>query len=239
MTANDTHEQITIIEHEAACHAGWLLETLTGEGSRVDIRRLHAGEALPRVEEFCDLAGLIVLGGSMNADQTGEFPFLEPERRLLAAAVEADLPLLGICLGAQQLAAATGGRVYARTEPEVGWLPIEIVRGDPLLRTLGSPFEAFEWHGQSFDVSSGSEVLALRPPDDGVQAFRVGRRAWGVQFHPEVDESILRAWVRRDTKGLRRRDPDLLARVSEAVPRIAADSKELCRRLVQNFVASL
>jgi len=231
-------EPVVIIQHEAAGHAGTLLETLVNAGLTVDVRQLHTGAQVPGVEELGEIGALVVLGGSMNTDQAAEFPFIDRERRLLAAAVEAGLPVLGICLGGQQLAAAIGGRVYARPVAEVGWLPVDIVRQDGLLREICSPFNALEWHAQSFTVPADAEVLALRPGDPGVQAFRVGRRAWGVQFHAEVDESILRFWLKRDNKGVARRDPELHARLLASIPRVVADSRLLCRQLVENFVAS-
>ncbi len=233
-----TDDPVVVIQHEAAGHPGTLLETLVNAGLRVDVRQLHTGAAVPRVEEIDRIGGLVVLGGSMNADQGDEFPFLEAERRLLVAAVEAGLPLLGICLGGQQLAAAVGGRVYERIEPEIGWLPVEVVAGDSLLRDVCSPFSVLEWHAQSFTVPPEAEVLAMRPPDEGVQAFRIGRRAWGVQFHAEVDEAMLRHWLRRDNKGLRRRDPARAASLDESIDQIVADSRPLCRTLIENFVAA-
>ena len=233
-----TDEPVVILQHEAAGHAGTLLEALVNAGLTADVRQLHAGAPVPPVAELGRMGGLVVLGGSMNTDQSGDFPFIDPEQRLLAAAVELGLPVLGICLGGQQLAAAIGGRVYARAEPEVGWLPVEVVRGDGLLRGLASPFHALEWHAQSFTVPPHAEVLARRAGDPAVQAFRVGRRAWGLQFHVEVDESILRFWLRRDNKGVARRDPALFAELVDGVPAIVSSSRELCRRLVENFIAS-
>jgi len=233
-----TDDPVVIIQHEAAGHGGTLLETLVNAGLTVDVRQLHAGAPVPAVEELGEVGGLVVLGGSMNTDQAAEFPFIDRERRLLAAAVEVGLPVLGICLGGQQLAAAVGGRVYQRPAAEVGWLPVEIVHGDDLLLEICSPFHALEWHAQSFTVPAEAEVLALRPPDVGVQAFRIGRRAWGMQFHVEIDESILSFWVRRDNKGLARRDPELLARLAASVTQICADSRLLCRQIVENFVRS-
>jgi len=234
-----TDSPVVIVQHEAAAHPGTLLETLVNAGLTVDVRQLHAGGVIPHVDELGEIGGLVVLGGSMNADQGTEFPFIDPERRLLAAAVEAGLPVLGICLGGQQLAAAVGGRVYQRQTAEVGWLPVEIVRDDDrLLHAVCSPFHALEWHAQSFTVPGDAQVLAIRPHDPGVQAFHVGRRAWGLQFHAEIDESMLRFWLERDNKGLRRRDPALHARLCASVSRIVADSRALCRQLVENFAAT-
>ena len=233
-----TDEPVVILQHEAAAHPGTLLETLVNAGLTVDVRQLHTGGAIPRVDELGEIGGLVVLGGSMNADQGHQFPFIDPERRLLTAAVEAGLPVLGVCLGGQQLAAAIGGRVYQRQVAEVGWLPVEVVRDDRLLHDVCSPFHALEWHAQSFRVPAEAEVLAIRRGDPGVQAFRIGRRAWGVQFHAEVDESMLRFWLDRDNKGLRDRDPELHQRLSASVQRIVNDSRALCRRLIENFVGS-
>ena len=233
-----TDDPVVIIQHEAAAHPGTLLETMVNAGLTVDVRQLHAGAAVPAVAELGEIAGLVVLGGSMNADQAAEFPFIDRERRLLAAAVEDGLPVLGICLGGQQLAAAIGGRVYPREVPEVGWLPVDIVRDDALLRGICSPFCALEWHAQSFTVPAEAEVLAVRPGDPGVQAFRVGRRAWGLQFHAEVDESILRLLAAARQQGRRPPRPGLARPAGRGRPQVIADSRLLCRQLVENFVAS-
>ena len=233
-----TDKPVLIVQHEAAAHAGTLLEALVNAGMTVDVRQLHAGVGLPALDELGRHVALIVLGGSMNVDQAGEYAFIGEEQQLLRAAVEADVPVLGVCLGGQQLAAAFGGDVYARREPEVGWLPVEIVRRDLLFDGIASPFNALEWHAHSFTVPAAATVLALRGDDPGIQAFRVGRRAWGVQFHAEVDESMLTYWIRRDNKGLRQRDPELLACLHELMSHVVAESRQLCRQLIDNFVAS-
>jgi GMP synthase (glutamine-hydrolysing) len=230
---------VLIVQHEAAAHPGTLLETFVNAGLTVDVRQLHAGTGLPAPAELGDHAALVVLGGSMNVDQARRFPFIAEEQRLLRAALAADVPLLGICLGGQQLAAAIGGTVYQRPEPEVGWLPVEIGRRDALFSGIASPFCALEWHAQSFTVPAEAEVLAMRDGDSGVQAFRVGRRAWGLQFHAEVDESMLAHWIRRDNKGMNERDPEILACLHRLMPDIVAESRDLCRRLVTNFVSAI
>ena len=239
MLSASTDKPVLVIQHEAAAHAGTLLETFVNHGLAVDVRQLHTGSGLPQRHELDDHAALIVLGGSMNVDQAPEFGFIAEEQDLLRAAVGADIPVLGICLGGQQLAAAVGGSVYPRAEPEVGWLPVEIVADDRLFAGIGSPFMALEWHAQSFAVPPAAVVLAVRGDDPGVQAFRYGPRAWGVQFHVEVDEAMLAHWIRRDNKGLRQRDPELLSSLHESMPHIAAESRQLCRRIVSNLVAAL
>lgn len=230
-------EPVVIVQHQPHASPGTLLEALVNAGLKVDVRQLFAGAALPRPRDLAHLSGLIVLGGAMNVDQAAEYPFIDEEQRLLAAALEGEVPVLGICLGAQQLAAAVGGRVYQRAEPEVGWLPVDVVRDDPLFAGIASPFCALQWHGQSFTVPDESTVLARRGADPGVQAFRAGRRAWGVQFHPETDEAIISNWVARDNKGMAERDPGVLERLTRERANVVAGSRRLMERLAANWLS--
>jgi GMP synthase (glutamine-hydrolysing) len=239
MVIPPTDKPVLIVQHEAGGHPGTLFEAFSGMGLRVDVWQLHAGEGLPTADELDCVAALVVLGGSMNTDQVEEFPFIEAEQELLRQVVARGLPVLGICLGAQQLAVAVGGEVYRRDEPEVGYLPVEIAARDGLFTGMRSPLQVIEWHAYSFTVPDDALVLARRDGDRGVQAFRYGERAWGVQFHPEVDEGILEHWIARDNKGIRKRQPELLERLHDEAPTVVAASRRLCRRLVANFVAAL
>jgi GMP synthase-like glutamine amidotransferase len=138
---------VLITQHEAGAPPGTVLEALIDAGLTVDVREPFAGEALPEPRRIDDFSGLVVLGGAMNVDEEGRFPFLAEERVLLAEALRRDVPILGICLGAQQLAAAIGGEVFTRPEPEVGWLPVDVVvTSDPLFAGVENPFHAFQWH---------------------------------------------------------------------------------------------
>ncbi len=149
--------------------------------------------AWPRLEE---VSGLIVLGGEMNADQTELHPFLARERRLLRQAVERDVPILGICLGAQLLARALGAAVPPSPVRELGFRPIRLTdaaRDDPVLAAFdGSPF-VFQWHADTFDIPEGG-VLIARGDEVPNQAFRVGRSAYALQFHPEPTQDGIAAW---------------------------------------------
>jgi GMP synthase (glutamine-hydrolysing) len=231
---------VLVVQHTALAHPATLFEALAAVGATADVLQLYSGASLPDPDQFNDYEALIVLGGAMDTDQEEEFPWLTGERELIVAAVRRRLPLLGICLGAQQLARAFGGRVYRRETPEVGWLPLKVVARDGLLAGLWSPFGALEWHAQSIAAPPDATVLALRADDadDGVQAFRLGHRAWGLQFHPEVDESMLDAWLEHDNKGLRQRDPGLWRATHAARHDIVRRSRRLCHTLIENFAAS-
>jgi GMP synthase-like glutamine amidotransferase len=235
--ATGVDRAVLILQHTALSRPATILEALAGLGLSVDVRPLHGGAPLPTAEHLNGFTALISLGGAMNTDDAA-FPFLIAERALLVEAVCRDLPVLGICLGAQQMARALGGSVYQRQVPEVGWLPLHVLASDGLFAGVPSSFEALEWHAQSFCVPPDATVLAARDGDDGAQAFRVGRRAWGLQFHPEVDEAMLDSWLEHDNKGLRQRDPALLQTMLRQRDTIVDRSRVLCHQLIANFADS-
>ncbi|MGH2663281.1 MAG: type 1 glutamine amidotransferase [Actinomycetota bacterium] len=144
-----------------------------------------------------DIAGLIVLGGEMNADQVEDYPFLAPERELLRRAVKDGIPVLGICLGAQLLARALGAPVARAPVRELGFLPVTptaAARGD-LLAGLYAPGDTvFQWHEDTWELPREASLLLT---GRGVrnQAFRAGPVAWGFQFHLEIDRHGLDAWL--------------------------------------------
>jgi GMP synthase (glutamine-hydrolysing) len=148
------------------------------------------GHALP---DHDDVSGAVVMGGPMNVDDD-RHPELAAEREWLAEAVRCDLPVLGICLGAQLLARALGTEVRAGERPELGYRPVEILDpDDPILGALAPSTTVLHWHGDVFDLPDGSTHLA-RSAQTEVQAFRHGN-AWGVLFHPESDFALLEAWL--------------------------------------------
>jgi GMP synthase (glutamine-hydrolysing) len=163
-------------------------------GIEVRYADLWKGARLPDPGE---VAGVVVLGGVMNVDQTAAYPFLLPERDFLQAAVAADIPLLGICLGGQLLARSLGARVPRARAPETGFFPLhptEEARADPLFSCFRDGDRMFQWHEDAFELPASASLLLSA---EGVpnQAFRTGERAWGVQFHPEVTPELLDAWL--------------------------------------------
>ena len=137
------------------------------------------------------------MGGAMGVHDTEEFPWLDTERRWIAERWRPACPVLGVCLGAQQLAAALGAAVTTGPSPEIGVDEVELTpegRTDPVLGPEGDRLPVVHWHGDTFDIPAGAVRLATgdRYPN---QAFRYGRAVYGLQFHIEVDDAMAEAWA--------------------------------------------
>jgi GMP synthase (glutamine-hydrolysing) len=142
-----------------------------------------------------DVAGLVVLGGEMNADQVEDYPFLAAERELLGRALTQGVPVLGICLGAQLLARALGASVSRAPVRELGFVPVHPAEGsDPLADVFAPGDPVFQWHEDTWELPEGASLL-LTGKRVRNQAFRAGPGAWGFQFHLEVDRPGLDAWL--------------------------------------------
>jgi GMP synthase (glutamine-hydrolysing) len=164
-------------------------------GLRVRTVKPLAGQLLPGHDE---VAGAVFMGGPMNVDEVERFPALAAEREWLAEAVEREMPVLGICLGAQLLARALGAEVRPGAGLELGFSPVEILDADdPLLGGLAPRSEVLHWHGDVFDLPAGAQHLGSSERTH-CQAFRAGN-AWGVLFHPEADFTLVEAWLEEPT----------------------------------------
>jgi GMP synthase (glutamine-hydrolysing) len=173
----------------------WLVD----EGCALDVFACFAGDGLPT--SLDPYAALVVLGGEMGAYDDVQHPWLTGTKALLADAVAAELPTLGICLGLQLLAVATGGRVATAVPgPQLGVRPVELTAaaaGDPLLAALKPDALGVHWNNDVV-VDLPADATLLSTSAGAVQALRVGTAAWGVQHHPEVDVETLRLWADAD-----------------------------------------
>jgi GMP synthase (glutamine-hydrolysing) len=141
--------------------------------------------------------GLVVLGGPMNVDQVAQYPHLTTEIAAIREALTRGIPVLGICLGAQLLAAALGSVVRPNHVREIGWYrlhPTAEAGVDPLCRHLDGEHHVFQWHAYTFDLPPGAVHLASSPTCPN-QAFRYGDRAYGLQFHLEANETLIERWL--------------------------------------------
>ena len=157
--------------------------------------RSGARVTIPDIDAIC---GLVMFGGSMNVDMTDRFPFLAEERAFVRSAIEAGIPYLGICLGAQMLARAMDRKVYPAGVREFGFTalrPTSEAEHDPLVSVFADGDMVFHWHEDTFELPHGATLLA-RGDHVPLQAFRLGDRAWGLQFHLEVDRSELELWLK-------------------------------------------
>ena len=187
---------LLVVEHQGTCSAGRLGDWLAEAGVVLDVRRPYLGDAVP---ERVDADGLLVLGGAMGAYDDGVAPWLPATRRLLATAAADGTPTLGVCLGAQLLAVACGGRVEVTGGIEAGVVDVrwrEEAAGDPLVGGLeGGSTAGPSMHLDAVVALPPQSVWLAETPACRHQAFRVGPRAWGVQFHPEVALPAFRAWT--------------------------------------------
>jgi GMP synthase (glutamine-hydrolysing) len=150
-----------------------------------------AGDPLP---SHAEIAGVLVMGGPMNVDEVERYPDLAAEREWLAEAAGRQMPILGICLGAQLLARALGAEVRPGEGPEIGFAQVEIHDPtDPLVGALAPEATVLHWHGDVFDLPDGAVPLASSAKKKH-QAFRHGS-AWGLLFHAEADAALVDKWL--------------------------------------------
>jgi GMP synthase (glutamine-hydrolysing) len=178
---------------------------------------------------------IMVFGGSMHPDQDARHAWLEREAAFLRDALAGGVPVVGVCLGAQMLARAGGAWVGPAPEPEIGWFEIELTpagSSDPVLGVLPPRTDSFQWHSYTFGLPEGATELARSAVCS--QAFRVGERAWGLQFHAEVTLEMVRAWTTEDGHELPVPAADFLAETERRI----AGWNEHGRRLCGAFLAA-
>ncbi|MFQ5862752.1 MAG: type 1 glutamine amidotransferase [Candidatus Brocadiales bacterium] len=211
------------------------------EKSKIPYQVVNAFLEDSYIEEPGDYSAVVTLGGPMGVyddDNDEVYPFLRWEDAFLRRAIREEVPVLGICLGAQLIAKAAGARVTKAPVKEIGWFDVSLTedgRVDPLFEGLPAKILVFQWHGDTFEIPEGGKRLA----ESGVcpnQAFRVGTAAYGLQFHLEVTPPMINQWMDAYEKELDSLkgivDPREIARQSEEN---SSTYNEQAERFYRNF----
>jgi GMP synthase-like glutamine amidotransferase len=205
-----------VLQHVAHEGPGLIADELARSGQAFDVVRLDRGDGLPGPGS---IAGLVVMGGPMGVHDGDDHPWLPSERELMAATAAAGKPVLGVCLGAQQLAVALGAEVTTGSAPEIGLGRVDLTgpgRQDPVTGPeygglSATTIPCVHWHQDTFSLPAGAVHLAATRAFPH-QAFRWGDRAYGLQFHVEVDRELATAWEPHLPAGVTL-DPSRLAEV--------------------------
>jgi GMP synthase (glutamine-hydrolysing) len=227
--------RLLVVEHEAMCPPGWVGEWLVEAGADLDVRRPYRGDELPTGLD--GHTGLLVLGGSMGANDDADHPWLTEVKALVRGAAGAGSPVLGICLGHQLAAVALGGRVERNPRGQqigvldVGWTAE--AAADELFAPLARPVRAVQWNNDIVTEAPAGTVVLAQTPRAEIQAARFAPTVWGVQWHPEAGETIVRGWAEHDRDDAVERGIDLdgyVAGVAAAEEEMQATWTELVHR---------
>lgn len=196
--------KILVLQHHPAENLGAIADALEEAALAWQYVRVFDGQPIPR--EVKGLGGLIVMGGAETVYQLDRYPYLRDEMALIEAALKADKPILGVCLGSQLIAAVLGAEVRRGAAREIGWYRVrlsEAAAGDRLMRDLPTEFVGAHWHSDVFDLPRGAVALAsseLTP----VQAYRYGDKTYATLFHAEMTGEIMTALVEEFGAGLKK-----------------------------------
>jgi len=229
---------VLVIQNEASDPPGLVGKWLEESGIHLEIVRPYAGDAVPRAVPH-DVHGVVVLGGSMGANDDAKYSWLAEVKALLSDAVLNETPVLGLCLGGQLLAVALGGRVESAPNVEIGVTEVHVTPQAATDRLFGngipSTLKAVQWHQDYISELPNEAVCLVTSAQCAVQAFRFGASAYGFQFHPEVDVDIFSSWfVAGDEVMLKatKSQAELVDQVQQAVPQLIQTWKPVVQRWV-------
>ncbi len=230
--------KVYILQNARGEPPGQIVDYLNWRSVRFEIIPLfHFSENPPRLN-WREVCGLVALGGPMNVDEVRAFPYLKWERFQLSEAVRREIPVLGVCLGAQLLARALKARVYPNPVREVGWSTVTLTaecQSDPLFAGAPSPATVFQWHGDTFDLPDGAVLLATGSQCRH-QAYRYGSNAWGLQFHVEVTPMLIRSWMELATQNNELAELGLSAsQIEQETPRRFGEMQQLANIILPRF----
>jgi GMP synthase (glutamine-hydrolysing) len=230
--------RVAIVENSKITHSGQVGIALSEAGAETVTIRAYAGEPLPLFEEY---DALVVFGGEQNARDDEKHPYLPHLAALMRRFGDGDKSVLGICLGSQLLARAYGGDNLIGAAPEFGWCRIALTdhgKSDPVLSVLSEEFRSFQWHDDTFTLPP--EALHLAENSSARhQAFRLGRAAYGFQFHFEANRDVVLDWITQFPDAVERKEAGWSARHEELAERHGAQSDEAGLALARAWVSTI
>ena len=219
---------LSVVHDPAHTGGGGLFEKVVAErGDTLDRWVVADGEAVPGDPSLWD--AVMVFGGAMHPDQDAEHPWLGGEVAFIAEALSQGVPTIGVCLGAQLVARAAGAGVGPAERPEVGWFTVELSDDgarDPVVGVLPPRVDAFQWHYYTFELPDGAVQLAANA--NARQAYRLGDRAWAIQFHAEVERHMLDRWFVEGADELPKPRDELEAETDRLLGGWNAHGRALC-----------
>jgi GMP synthase-like glutamine amidotransferase len=180
-----------VLQHVPFEDIGQIGTWLDSREAAVSYTRFFRNDRLPELNGM-DL--LVVMGGPMSVNDEDIYPWLGQEKAFIRETIRRGIPTIGICLGAQLIASALEVRVYRNPHKEIGWFPVTAIPNEESSFHFPNSFSAFHWHGETFDLPPGSIHLARSRACEN-QAFQIGRRTFGLQFHLETTPESLNALV--------------------------------------------
>ncbi len=182
-----------IVQHLDIEPAAIIANVIEAAGHQCSCIDLEHGDKLPTKAN--DFDGIIVMGGPQSANDQDDV--MQTELAWIKTAINANTPMLGVCLGAQIMAKAAGAEITPSPLRELGWFPIfhtASTTDDALFKSMADGLSVFQWHGETFSLTESMTLLATHP-DVPAQAFRLGNAQYGLQFHIEIDASIIEQWI--------------------------------------------
>lgn len=230
---------VMIIQPVNLAPPGEIIVALDMAGEIYEIFRMEEHDQLPN--DFTDYHGLIILGGTMGANDDADFPFLTQVKETIQIFHESNRPILGVCLGAQLIASSFNKKVGKMPKSEFGVTELEKTdcgKNDPLFSKLPDTFSFMEWHEDYFEIPEGATLLASGSHCTN-QAFRIKDNIYGFQFHPEVNETILKSWVKEEKDWILKHDPNFMKKIEPIVKPSLLQSGRHCREMVGEWVKLL
>lgn len=206
-------------------------------GHTLHLTRLYAGDPFPSPG---DLDLLLIMGGPMGTYEEHLYPWMRAEKEFIRSLISLGKPILGICLGAQLLAEALGGRVYPHTQKEIGWFPVELTsegRNSPLFSGFPSTFTVFHWHGDTFTLPPDTLHL-VQTPGCPHQAFASRNLRWvGLQFHLEMTAKGITDLLSNSPPLPNGQFVQQPKEMIADIPKYLRDNEQYLRRFLYNFLS--